>query len=101
MRSPKPTLAELQLKRQNDGLGTEIVKLRRELSTKQQYARRLEFLLHERLERIDELNGTIERLARRTRGWMPRQSAWRRWCAGPPLLSGTSTRPAGLHRRHD
>jgi hypothetical protein len=52
MHPPKPSPAELQLKRQNDGLGTEIVKLRQQLATKAQFAERLQYLLHERSSRI-------------------------------------------------
>ena len=58
----KPTSAELRLQRQNDGLGIEIVKLRQQLATKERYAGRLEYLLRERLTRIDELNGKIDQL---------------------------------------
>jgi len=62
MRPRKPTSAELRLQRQNDGLGIEIVKLRQQLATKERYAGRLEYLLRERLTRIDELNGKIDQL---------------------------------------
>jgi len=48
------------LQKENDGLRTEIVKLRHELTNKQGYAERLEVLLRERLERIDDLNGKLE-----------------------------------------
>ena len=48
------------LQKENDGLRTEIVKLRHELTNKQDYAERLEILLRERMERIDDLNGKLE-----------------------------------------
>jgi hypothetical protein len=35
------------------------VRLKSELTSKEQYAERLKFLLRERSERIDELTGTI------------------------------------------
>ena len=44
----------------------EVLKLRQQLASKQTYTERLEFLLHERMTRIDELNVKIE--ARRTLG---------------------------------
>ena len=50
------------LERENHALQMAVLKLRRELTNKQQYAGRLEVLLHERMERIDELNATIDRL---------------------------------------
>jgi hypothetical protein len=56
----RSTIAELQLQKVNDGLRTEILKLRHELTTKQTYAERLEILLRERMERIDDLNGKLE-----------------------------------------
>jgi chromosome segregation ATPase len=57
----RSTIAELHLlQKENDGLRTEIVKLRHELTNKQGYAERLEVLLRERLERIDDLNGKLE-----------------------------------------
>ena len=44
--------------RTNGALST-VLELRRELTTKQQYASRLEFLLHQRNERIDQLQGQV------------------------------------------
>jgi septal ring factor EnvC (AmiA/AmiB activator) len=43
------------------------VRLNRELSDKQQYASRLEYLMRERSKRIDELTGTIDRLREQNR----------------------------------
>ena len=45
-----------------DRLKTVICCLRRELEIKQGAVGRLELLLHERLTKIDELNGTIDQL---------------------------------------
>jgi predicted RNase H-like nuclease (RuvC/YqgF family) len=53
----KPTS---NLERENDCLRTTIVCLRRELENKQGAVGRLELLLHERLNKIDELNGKLE-----------------------------------------
>ena len=57
MRPPKPTKAELQLRREVDGLKTTIVVLRRQLEDKDGHVSRLHVLMRERIERIDELNG--------------------------------------------
>ena len=59
-RPPKPTPAELKLKLENDGLKTTIVCLRRDIESKQGAVGRLEVLMRERMERIDELNGRLE-----------------------------------------
>ena len=59
-RPRKPTPTELQLKRENDGLKTTIVCLRREIENRQGAVGRLEFLMRQRSERIDELNGKLE-----------------------------------------
>jgi regulator of replication initiation timing len=60
-------IVELQLQKENDALRTEIVKLRHELTTKKHYAERLEVLLRERMERIDELYATIDQLRERNK----------------------------------
>jgi hypothetical protein len=56
---PKPTS---NLQRENDALKTTIVCLRREIENREGAVGRLELLLRERLTRIDELTGTIDRL---------------------------------------
>jgi len=48
------------LEREKHQLQMAVLKLRRELETKQQYAGRLEVLLHQRTETIDALNGKLE-----------------------------------------
>ena len=63
----RSTIAELQLQKANDGLRTEIVNLRHELTNKQGYAERLEVLLRERMERIDGLTATIDQLRERNK----------------------------------
>ena len=63
----RSTIAELQLQKANDGLRTEIVNLRHELTNKQGYAERLEVLLRERLERIDDLTARIDELRERNK----------------------------------
>ena len=61
-RPRQPTIHEQHLLRENDGLRTEIVRLRHDLTNKQNHVSRLEVLMRERSERIDELNGKIDRL---------------------------------------
>jgi FtsZ-binding cell division protein ZapB len=61
---PKPTD---NLQRENDALKTTIVCLRRDLSNKAQFVDRLEFLLRERMETIDALHSTIDRLREQNR----------------------------------
>ena len=63
----RSTIAELQLQKANDGLRTEIVNLRHELTNKQGYAERLEVLLRERMERIGEHTATIDQLRERNK----------------------------------
>jgi predicted RNase H-like nuclease (RuvC/YqgF family) len=67
MRQPTPTPAELQLRREVDGLRTTIVCLRREIENKQGAVGRLETLLRERLTRIDELNAKLEQAREQNR----------------------------------
>ena len=59
--SRRARLNEVQWQRTNGALSA-VLELRRELTTKQQYASRLEFLLHQRNERIDQLQGQVEQL---------------------------------------
>jgi hypothetical protein len=64
----RSTIAERNLlQKENDGLRTGIVRLRHELTNKQGYAERLEVLLRERLERIDELTARIDQLRERNK----------------------------------
>ena len=56
------SIDKLKLKREVDGLKTTICCLKRELENKQGAVGRLELLLHERLDKIDQLNATIDRL---------------------------------------
>ena len=64
---PRHTPAAVQLKRDNDALALQLVRLREQLRNKEHYASGLELLLHERLEKIDELNATIDRLREQNR----------------------------------
>ena len=64
---PRRTPAAVQLKRDNDALALQLVRLREQLRNKEHYASGLEVLLRERMERIDELNATIDRLRQQNR----------------------------------
>jgi hypothetical protein len=50
------------IEKENDQLRTVVIGLRSELATKTNFANSLQLALAERHARIDELNGTIERL---------------------------------------
>jgi hypothetical protein len=47
------------LEQENDALRTTIIQLRRKLTNKTGYAAKLELVLHQRMEHIDELANTI------------------------------------------
>ena len=53
---------ELDLQKEVTTLQLKLLRVNSALAIKTQYASRLEFLLHERLTKIDELTGTIDRL---------------------------------------
>jgi len=55
------------LERENDQLLMELIRLRHELENRQGAVGRLEVLLHERLNRIDELNAQVDRLRQQNR----------------------------------
>ena len=59
--------APSNLERENDRLRTTICCLRRELENKGGHVARLKFLLGERLNKIDQLNATIDRLREQNR----------------------------------
>jgi hypothetical protein len=48
------------VERENAGLRTVIIQLRRELKNKEGYAAKLELVLHQRLETIDQLTARLE-----------------------------------------
>ena len=65
--SRRPSIDALKLKHENDALALKLVRLNSELATKTQYADRLQYLLHKRTQRIDELTGTIDQLREQNR----------------------------------
>ena len=56
----RPSSHELQLQRECEVLQLKLLRVNSALRLKTVYAERLEYLLHERSERIDELNGKLE-----------------------------------------
>jgi hypothetical protein len=59
---PWPPKALTNLERENDRLRTQICCLKRELENKQGAVGRLELLLQERLDRIDQLTAQVDQL---------------------------------------
>jgi septal ring factor EnvC (AmiA/AmiB activator) len=58
----RSSITEVQLQREIEVLGLKLLRANAALRSKTLYAQRLEYLLHERSERIDELNGQLDRL---------------------------------------
>jgi hypothetical protein len=58
---------KLQLQHEVEVLQLKLLRVNSALAIKTQYASRLEYLLHERLTRIDELNAKLEQ--QRQRNW--------------------------------
>ena len=80
------TIAQLNLiQKEIGGLRTEIVKLRHELASRQQYAERLEVLLRERLERIDDLNGKLEQAREQNKRLKAEAEHLAQLVAAPPV----------------
>ena len=63
----RSSLIEVQLKRENDALALKLLRANSELATKTRYASRLEFLLRQRLERIDELTAQVDQVRMQNR----------------------------------
>ena len=58
----RSSITEVQLQREIEVLGLKLLRANAALRSKTLYAQRLEYLLHERSERIGELNGQLDRL---------------------------------------
>jgi chromosome segregation ATPase len=56
----RPNIDVLTLQRENDGLRTTILCLKREIENKAGHVQRLEALLCSRLQKIDELNARLD-----------------------------------------
>ena len=91
------TIAERNLlQKEIDRLRTEIVKLRHDLTNKQGYAERLEVLLRERMERIDELTGRIDQLRERNKRLKAEAEDLAAMVAGPSMLRAWRTKIRAL-----
>ena len=75
------------LERENHALQMAVLKLRRELTNKQQYAGRLEVLLHQRLETIDALHGKLEQSREKVRRLGLENNLLAAMIAAPPVDS--------------
>ena len=93
----RSTIAELHLlQKENDGVRTEIVKLRHELTNKQGYAERLEVLLRELLERIDDLNGKLEQAREQNKRLKAEAEHQAAMAGGPSMLRAWLTKLRAL-----
>ena len=63
----RSTTHELELQKEVTTLQLKLLRTNAELRTKQIYAQRLEFLLQQRSEKIDELHGQLEQSRERIR----------------------------------
>jgi cell division protein FtsB len=63
----RPNIDVLTLQRENDGLRTTIVCLKREIENKVGHVQRLEALLCSRLQKIDELTAQVDQLRQQNR----------------------------------
>ena len=61
----RPDIAPLE--HEIDALKTVVIQLRRDLTNKTGYATRLELVLRQRMERIDQLNGQLEQVREQNR----------------------------------
>ena len=73
------------IEQENDALKTTICCLRRELENKNQYTGKLEYLVHERSERIDELSAKLEQLREQLRRLGLENEILTAMIAAPPL----------------
>ena len=60
-------LHEVQLQRTNGALSTQVLQLREQLRSKENYANGLETLLRQRNERIDQLTAQVDQLGEHSR----------------------------------
>ena len=63
----RSSITEVQLQREVEVLGLKLLKANSELRIKTLYAERLEYLLRERLTRIDELTAQVDQLRHRNK----------------------------------
>jgi hypothetical protein len=75
------------LERVNHALQMALLKARAQLSSKRASAERLEFLLCERMERIDELNGKLEQALEQNRKLEAEAEHLAQVVARPPTIA--------------
>jgi hypothetical protein len=73
------------LQREKHELAIRLLRANSQLRLKQLYCERLEFLLHERLEKIDQLTGVIEQLRAQTQRLGLENQVLVAMIAAPPL----------------
>jgi hypothetical protein len=76
---------ELQLQRECEMLQLKLLKANSELRTKTVYAQRLEYLVHERDERVDELNALLDQSRQQVRRLDLQNEILIEMIASPPL----------------
>jgi hypothetical protein len=80
---------ELDLQKEVTTLQLKLLRANSALAIKTQYASRLEFLLHERLTKIDELTGTIDQQRERIRRLGVENEILTAMIAAPPVEAGS------------
>jgi len=85
----RSTTHELELQREVTTLQLKLLRVNSALAIKTQYASRLEFLLHERLTKIDELTGTIDQQRERIRRLGVENEILTAMIAAPPVEAGS------------
>jgi hypothetical protein len=82
-RSPRLDAAKLQ--REVETLSVKLLKANSELRTKTVYAQRLEYLVHERSERVDELSAKLEQSREQVRRLGLENEVLTAMIAAPPV----------------
>ena len=80
----RSSITEVQLQREVEVLGLKLLKANSELRIKTLYAERLEYLLRERLTRIDELTAQVDQLRCRNKQLDAATEALCQMLAAPP-----------------
>jgi hypothetical protein len=91
---PRRTSAhELQLHREVEVLQLKLLKANSALRTKTVYAQRLEYLVQQRSQRIDELNGKLEQSRQQVRRLDLQNEILIEMIAAPPVEAATMLAP--------
>ena len=84
---------ELELQREVTTLQLKLLKVNRALALKTVYAQRLEFLVQQRSQRIDELNGKLEQSRQQVRRLDLQNEILIEMIAAPPVEATTMLAP--------